>query len=495
MSESSLNPEHRAVIVARPAVSTWWPTHGLFTLAALLLLIAALAQGYRLSAHTVTLVINGTPIQIRTHQQTLGGLLAEQGLTLRPEDVLIPGAETRLSARTPLELHLAREITFDLYGVQQTVYSHAPTVADFLYEQGVSFGAEDRLYLDGTPITPETPLPTADFFQRPRAHVELVRATPLLVDLDGITLRLFTRAETLAQALREEGITLYPEDIISPRPNTPVAPNMHVSIRRATPFSVQVDGQTLTARTHAPTVGDALAELGVSLSPLDRVEPPLETALTDDTAITITRVEHEIIVERETIPFQRVLVPDPTLEIDTFAVREEGAPGTRAREILVVYENGEEKERIVQREWVEQEPVNRVVAYGTNIVIRTLDTPNGPIQYWRRTRMLATSYTAASSGKPKDHPRYGITRTGLPAGYGIVAVDPRVVPLWTQVYVPGYGQACACDTGGGVIGAWIDLGYDEDNYKPWYRWVDVYWVAPPPPPDRIQYILPTAQVP
>ena len=458
MSESSLNPEHRAVIVARPAVSTWWPTHGLFTLAALLLLIAALAQGYRLSAHTVTLVINGTPIQIRTHQQTLGGLLAEQGLTLRPEDVLIPGAETRLSARTPLELHLAREITFDLYGVQQTVYSHAPTVADFLYEQGVSFGAEDRLYLDGTPITPETPLPTTDFFQRPRAHVELVRATPLLVDLDGITLRLFTRAETLAQALREEGITLYPEDIISPRPNTPVAPNMHVSIRRATPFSVQVDGQTLTARTHAPTVGDALAELGVSLSPLDRVD--------------------DIIARR----FEA-------------AVREEGAPGTRAREILVVYENGEEKERIVQREWVEQEPVNRVVAYGTNIVIRTLDTPNGPIQYWRRTRMLATSYTAASSGKPKDHPRYGITRTGLPAGYGIVAVDPRVVPLWTQVYVPGYGQACACDTGGGVIGAWIDLGYDEDNYKPWYRWVDVYWVAPPPPPDRIQYILPTAQVP
>jgi len=131
-------------------------------------------------------------------------------------------------------------------------------------------------------------------------------------------------------------------------------------------------------------------------------------------------------------------VPDPTLELDTFVVREEGQPGRLAREILVVYENGVEKERVVQREWVEQEPINRVVAYGTNIVIRTLETPDGPIQYWRRTRMLATS---------------------------------------------------------GVIGAWIDLGYDEDNYKPWYRWVDVYWVAPPPPPDRIQYILPTANVP
>lgn len=495
MRESSLNPDRRAVIATRPVLVTWWPVHGLFTLASLLAFIAVLVQGYQISTRSITLVVNGRPLQINTHQRTLAGVLAERGIVLRPEDVLIPGPETRLTDRTAVHLRLARAITFDLHGVQQTVYSHAPTVQDFLYEHGVSLRAEDHLYLDGQRISPETPFPAAGLFQRPQARVKIVRATPLTVELDGVTLRLFTSAATLADALREEGIALYPEDLVSPRLNTPVAPNMRVSIRRATPFSVQVDGQTLTARTHAETVADALTELGVTVQPLDRVEPPLDTPLTDNTAITITRVQHETIIEREPIPFQRVLVPDPTLELDTFVVREEGQPGTLAREILVVYENGEERARLVQREWVEQEPVNRVVAYGTKIVIRTLDTPDGPIQYWRRTRMLATSYTAASSGKPKDHPLYGITRTGLPAGYGIVAVDPRVVPLWTQVYVPGYGQACACDTGGGVIGAWIDLGYDEDHYKPWYRWVDVYWVAPPPPPDRIQYILPTANVP
>ncbi len=495
MRDSPFNPGRRTAVVTRPVVVTWWPAHGLFTLVGLLVLVVVLVQGYQLSARSITLVVNGTPLQINTHQRTLAGVLAEQGITLRPEDVLVPGPETRLTNRTAVHLRLARAITFDVHGVQQTFYSHAPTVQEFLYEQGVSLGEEDRLYLDGQRITPETAFPTAGLFQRPHAFLEVVHATPLLVDLDGVTQRIVTRATTLADALREEGIYLSPEDLVSPRLDSPVVPRMRVSIRRATPFSVQVDGQTLTARTHATTVADALAELGVIVQPLDRVEPSLDAPLTNDTTITITRVQHETLVERAPIPFERVLVPDPMLELDTFEVREVGQPGTLAREILVVYENGVEKERIVQREWVEQEPVNRVVAYGTNIVIRTLETPDGPIQYWRHTRMLATSYTAASSGKPKDHPRYGITRTGLPAGYGIVAVDPRVVPLWTQVYVPGYGQACACDTGGGVVGAWIDLGYDEDNYKPWYRWVDVYWVAPPPPPDRIQYILPTANVP
>lgn len=53
----------------------------------------------------------------------------------------------------------------------------------------------------------------------------------------------------------------------------------------------------------------------------------------------------------------------------------------------------------------------------------------------------------------------GRTATGLPVGYGVVAVDPSVIPLGTHMTVPGYGDAVAADTGGAVVGATIDLWF------------------------------------
>jgi 3D (Asp-Asp-Asp) domain-containing protein len=53
----------------------------------------------------------------------------------------------------------------------------------------------------------------------------------------------------------------------------------------------------------------------------------------------------------------------------------------------------------------------------------------------------------------------GSTSTGLPTGWGVVAVDPSVIPLGTRLTVPGYGNGVAVDTGGGVHGAAIDLWF------------------------------------
>ena len=112
------------------------------------------------------------------------------------------------------------------------------------------------------------------------------------------------------------------------------------------------------------------------------------------------------------------------------------------------------------------------------------------LRYWRHLRMLATSYTAATSGKSRNHPAYGITRTGIRATLGVVAVDPRVVRLGTQLYVPGYGTALAADTGGAIKGRRIDLAYDEDNLVLWRRWVDIYLLEPVPSPEQIPWVIP-----
>ena len=53
----------------------------------------------------------------------------------------------------------------------------------------------------------------------------------------------------------------------------------------------------------------------------------------------------------------------------------------------------------------------------------------------------------------------GTTATGLPVGWGVVAVDPSVIPLGTHMTIPGYGEAVAADTGGAVVGATIDLWF------------------------------------
>ena len=69
--------------------------------------------------------------------------------------------------------------------------------------------------------------------------------------------------------------------------------------------------------------------------------------------------------------------------------------------------------------------------------------------------MVATGYTADCSGCD------GMTAIGRRAGHGIVAVDPRIIPIGTRLYIPGYGFAVAGDTGGDIVGRRIDLGFDS----------------------------------
>lgn len=69
----------------------------------------------------------------------------------------------------------------------------------------------------------------------------------------------------------------------------------------------------------------------------------------------------------------------------------------------------------------------------------------------------------------------GRTASGTYVGYGTVAVDPRVIPLGTRMYIQGYGYATARDTGGAIVGNKIDVWFPSLSqcYQWGYRYVDV----------------------
>ncbi|MCA9935773.1 MAG: DUF348 domain-containing protein, partial [Anaerolineales bacterium] len=300
-----------------------------------------------------------------------------------------------------------------------------------------------------------------------------------------------TAVQTVGAALAEAGLTLYAADGVEPALGDWLEPGITIRVNRSMPLTIEVDGRIIQTRSHHSNALDVLAEAGIGLIGEDYTQPGAETPLNANDTIRVIRVTEDFRVVDQPIPFQTVWQGTDELDLDQRAVISYGQPGILRQRVRVRYENGAEVSQTTDGEWVALEPVNEVMGYGTRITINTVATPDGPREYWRVVRMRVTSYTAASSGKEPGEPGYGVTASGRPAGYGIVAVDRSVVPFRSDVFVPGYGVAFVGDTGGGVRGRWIDLGYDEDNYVSWSGYVDVYYLTPVPAPEDINYLLPT----
>ena len=390
---------------------------------------------------------------------------------------------------------------------------HHGRVADVLAEVGLHINPRDEILLDGAGVTLSSALPAprtaasgqaakallaattpgeAIALQRPeRLRLSLNRAIPVTLHDDQATSTFYTVRSTVGEAILEQGITLYLGDRVMPESSAPLAPGTHIFIERSVPVTLLADGQIIHTRTQHETVAEVLAEEGLALMGQDFSRPAADQPVSPNDTIQIVRVRELSEIEQELIAFETTWVPDETMEIDRQQVRQKGGSGVIKTRSRVRYENGQEVWRRVEDEWLDQLPSDRVIAYGTKIVVRTVETEDGPIEYWRKIPMLATAYNASTSGKSSDHPQYGITRSGLTAAYGIVAVDPKVIPLMTDLYVADYGPALAGDTGGSILGKHIDLGHEDGIVLPViYEWRDVYVLTPVPPADRIRYVLP-----
>ncbi|MDY6878455.1 MAG: ubiquitin-like domain-containing protein [Chloroflexota bacterium] len=449
----------------------------LAALVALALVVGTLATGYQMTLTPITLVIEDQVQRLHTHQDTVAALLMDAGLTLETEDIITPALDTVLEPGLIVKVRRAHPVHISADGHNTTLRTHATSVEAVLEEARVSLGPYDEVEIEGEFLA-ANPEP---------ARLTVHRAVPFTLHEDGRATTLYTTAPTVGEALRQVGLTLYLADNVQPGMGERMSAGRHVYVDRSIPVTVQVDGRIFRTRTHRERVSEVMADLGIVLIGQDYTTPTLDAPLGEDTTIRVIRVSERFLIEQEPIPFESVWQPDPDLEIDHQRVLQEGARGIFERRIRIRYEDGYEIARAVEDEYIAVPPTTKIMGYGTQIVVRTLDTPSGPVEYWRVIRMLATSYSASTAGTPTTSSWYGRTATGMKMRHGIVAVDPRVVNLRSNVYVPGYGTGIAGDTGGAIKGRRIDLGYDDDNLVLWYRWVDVYLLTPAP--DQINYIL------
>jgi uncharacterized protein YabE (DUF348 family)/3D (Asp-Asp-Asp) domain-containing protein len=455
----------------------------------------------------LTLVVDGSAQRVRTRCATVSELLGDLQVQVSEWDWLEPPPDTAVQPEMRIVVQHAHPVTVVSDGTARTIHTQAWTAESILEEAGIALKAGDELWIDGQlrqaqavavdGLASRVPLQPARLaaIEGQRAvplitHLEVRRAARIRVQDGRVVQTIRTTAPTLGQALRASGLRLYLGDRISPDLNTPVQTGMRVHIERGTPVDVRVDGRVLRTRSHAEDVGELLAELGVSLNGQDLTEPAGEAPIYAGLEVRVIRVAEQQHVEQEEIPFETMWVPDASLEIDQRHVDAAGANGMLRRRYRIRLHDGVEVSRDLEDEWVAREPETRQIAYGTQIVVRTLETPGGPVEYWRRIPVFLTSYTEATCGKSPGDPYYGITRLGWKMRHGIVAVDPSVISLLTRVYVPGYGRGIAADTGGLIIGRHVDLGYDVGAYEHWFEWGYVYLLTPVPPASRIRWVLP-----
>ncbi len=454
----------------------------------------------------VQVTVDGIEQQIDTHRRTVAPLLLDLGITVHSNDRITPAPNTPISDHLVITIERARPVRIWADGREWFTASWGETPAAVLTDAAIDFDTYDQVVVQGatlgmaarlpfTPAVPQSPTYSRGYRWDNLAveplQLRLQRAVPITVRDEGLPFTLRTTAQTIGEALRQAQITVYLGDLIQPPLGAQITPGLRVLIERSQPVTLRMDGMVMKTRSRAGAVGDALMQIGVGIAGLDRVEPALDTPLKADLEIVITRVREEIEIREEILPYETVFQPDSSLAIDTQAVTANGAEGITRERYRVRYEDGQEVARAMEDRWTAQEAAQRVVAYGQGITPQTATMPDGTvITYWRRIRMLASSYSAGTAGLAADHPWYGRTYSGEPMRKGVVAVDPRIIPLRSQVYVPGYGTGDALDTGTAIRARRIDLGFDDSNLELWNRWVDVYLLWPPPAPTEITWVLP-----
>jgi resuscitation-promoting factor RpfB len=250
----------------------------------------------------------------------------------------------------------------------------------------------DRIFLDGESIEAETELEPGETYL-----LQVQPALPLTLEEDSEPQTLYSADSTVSGALWSAGVRISTVDSLSSPAGEALDEDASISLARAQPVSIEMGEREITINT-SPSAWEKFWRKLASLCKTWITACHLEDeTLPEDRAIRVVRVREEVILEQTAEPFETEYVPDPETELDQRSIIEPGQYGVRVSRLRVRYEDNQEVAREQEAEWVASEPKKQVAGYGTKVVVRTLDTPNGPIEYWRGT-VYATSYSPCRLG-------------------------------------------------------------------------------------------------
>jgi resuscitation-promoting factor RpfB len=291
--------------------------------------------------------------------------------------------------------------------------------------------------------------------------------------VDGQSRNVTTFSQNVAGLLSESGIVVGNWDKLSHAPDDPLKKGMSVEVITAFPVTVLADGGQRVSMVADAAVDDVLETLGISLNEPDRVEPALGHMLKPGDKIQVIRVTRLLVTERTQIPYREIRRGNESLDRGITRVLQKGRAGVREDTVEITMENGVEVATVILHSEMIRPREDRVVEYGEN----TLLSRGGRNMTFNRVfSMSATAYCGGTAefGCPIDENgrsvctgsnNDGITATGVRALAGsgsdraphLVAVDPKVIPLGSRLYIDGYGFAIAVDTGSSIKGNRIDL--------------------------------------
>lgn len=283
------------------------------------------------------------------------------------------------------------------------------------------------------------------------------------VSVDGELYEITTRAETVSEAIKDAGIVLATDDKI----NYDLTCNLDnvndvISVSRPITLLVTMAGEEKIIKTYTDNISDALTGNGIKVDGSDVIHGGNQDGTASDgDAITVVIVSTKVVEEKADIPYETVYVEDSTLYKGESEVAVQGQNGSVTRKYSVKYEDGKEVSRELISE-VKTQPVNKVVAVGTKVSFTTNRGFND--SYSKVFDMVATAY----SPTPEN---WGYsTASGNRAREGVVAVDTRVIPLGTKLYIksnvagiPDYGYCIAWDVGGSIKNMRVDLFMESED--------------------------------
>lgn len=226
-----------------------------------------------------------------------------------------------------------------------------------------------------------------------------------------------------------------------------------VSLALGAQVTIEVGFRSQLVSTQALSVRGVLQEQGIALHALDRVRPKLSARVSEGMHIRIVRVRRKVFWKKRSIPVRYVELSG-RLRRGERKLLAPGKPKVVLEKWVVYYKNGWKTKKFRTEVKVIHRGVPSIWAIGRGTELAS----RGGRVIRRVLNMVATAYHPT---RCRGCDGRGITATGYPAKKGVVAVDPRVIPLYSKLYIPGYGEALALDTGGDIKGRRIDLVFES----------------------------------